>query len=232
MKFLRYGAVGAVVCAAATFTVPGEAGAMDDWVNGQPVFRSDYLRQEEKWEQQRESSRRPRKPFPALMQGGGRPPIAPEAPPIVDLTSSEAAGQIIIDSKRFRLLYTLPNGRAYEYPISVGREGFAWTGTEKITRIAAWPDWNPPAEMRQREPWLPKKMLGGVKNPLGAKALYLGNTLYRIHGTNDPRTIGRAASSGCFRMMNKHVLHLARLAGVGTTVRVVKSYGGAQTALR
>jgi lipoprotein-anchoring transpeptidase ErfK/SrfK len=142
----------------------------------------------------------------------------------VSLKKAERAGTIIIDTGGRRLYYVLPGNRAYEYPISVGREGFAWTGTENISRVAVWPDWNPPAEMRERQPGLPKTMTGGINNPLGAKALYLGNTLYRIHGTNDPRSIGRASSSGCFRMMNEHVTHLATMAGVGTQVRVVSHY--------
>ena len=112
------------------------------------------------------------------------------------------------------LYFILSPTEAYQYPISVGREGFSWTGTEVISRKQEWPDWHPPKEMIARDPRLPDKMTGGIKNPLGALALYLGNTLYRIHGTNDPKSIGRAASSGCFRMMNEHVLHLASLAGV------------------
>ena len=117
----------------------------------------------------------------------------------------------------------LPDKRAYRYPISVGREGFNWTGTETISRKQAWPDWYPPAEMRERDANLPEKMTGGLKNPLGAMALYLGNTLYRIHGTNDVKSIGQAQSSGCFRMLNAAVLHLASMAEVGTTVSVVAS---------
>jgi hypothetical protein len=105
----------------------------------------------------------------------------------------------------------------------VGREGFNWSGTETVSRKQAWPDWYPPAEMRERDPRLPEKMTGGLKNPLGAMALYLGNTLYRIHGTNDAKSIGRAASSGCFRMLNAHVLHLASITEIGTTVNVVPS---------
>jgi lipoprotein-anchoring transpeptidase ErfK/SrfK len=117
--------------------------------------------------------------------------------------------------------------KALSYPVSVGREGFSWTGTQRITRVANWPDWHPPAEMRQRDPRLPEKMTGGIRNPLGAKALYLGSTLYRIHGTSDARSIGRAASSGCFRMHNRHVVDLARRVGVGTKVVVIK--GGKHT---
>jgi lipoprotein-anchoring transpeptidase ErfK/SrfK len=158
--------------------------------------------------------------FPPLLEGGPRPNISPVAPQSVAFKGYET-GSIIIDTQNRALYYVLSATSAYRYPISVGREGFTWRGTEKISRVAAWPDWRPPAEMRQRDPRLPELMTGGVNNPLGAKALYLGNSLYRIHGTNDSRTIGYAASSGCFRMMNQHVMHLATLAGPGTTVRVL-----------
>jgi lipoprotein-anchoring transpeptidase ErfK/SrfK len=158
---------------------------------------------------------------PPVLDGGGRPSISPAAPPVVSFDSGSGAGTIIIDTRARALYYTLSATTAYRYPISVGRDGFTWTGTEKITRVASWPDWRPPAEMKERVPTLPDLMTGGVRNPLGAKALYLGNSLYRIHGTNDVATIGQAASSGCFRMTNANVLHLASLAGVGTTVRVL-----------
>jgi len=108
------------------------------------------------------------------------------------------------------------------YPIAVGREGFTWTGTEKVSKIVDWPDWLPPEEMRVRKPNLPLRMTGGIKNPLGVKAIYLGNTLYRIHGTNDAESIGEAASSGCFRMHNEHVVHLAKLIDATTTVHVLR----------
>ncbi|MGA7118320.1 MAG: L,D-transpeptidase [Hyphomicrobium sp.] len=163
----------------------------------------------------------PGQPFPAIMEGGGRPQIAGRAPPIVPFYTAEKPGTILIDNSKRRLYLVLDNDEAYEYPISVGRDGFTWTGTESISRVADWPDWHPPVEMRQRDPRLPEKMYGGIKNPLGVKALFLGNTLYRIHGTNDPKTIGYAASSGCFRMMNEHVVHLAALVNVGTTVKVM-----------
>jgi hypothetical protein len=159
---------------------------------------------------------------PVTRSGGARPSIAPLAPSVVAFHSNFAANSIVIDSQSRMLYYVLSPSEAYEYPISVGREGFSWTGTEVISRKQEWPDWHPPKEMIARDPRLPDKMTGGVKNPLGALALYLGNTLYRIHGTNEPKSIGRAASSGCFRMMNEHVLHLASLAGVGTPVTVVK----------
>lgn len=165
----------------------------------------------------------PRSPvqFPALLEGGARPDIAPRAPQTVAFRSGYSSGSIIIDTAGRSLYYVVSSSAAYKYPISVGREGFTWRGTEKISRVASWPDWHPPKEMRERDPRLPEKMTGGVNNPLGAKALYLGNSLYRIHGTNDSRSIGYAASSGCFRMMNHHVIHLSGLAGVGTTVHVL-----------
>jgi lipoprotein-anchoring transpeptidase ErfK/SrfK len=158
---------------------------------------------------------------PITRSGGGRPAIAPAAPPVVAFESNYAPNSIVIDSEGRALYYVLSTTEAYRYPISVGREGFSWTGTETISRKQAWPDWHPPKEMIARDRRLPDKMTGGLKNPLGAMALYLGNTLYRIHGTNDPKSIGHAASSGCFRMMNEHVLHLAGLANVGTQVTVV-----------
>lgn len=161
--------------------------------------------------------------FPRLMDGGPRPFISPKEPNRVALPNAEAPGTILIDTRARRLYYTLDTSTAFEYPISVGRDGFTWTGTESISRIAEWPDWHPPKEMLERDPRLPEKMTGGIKNPLGAVALYLGDTLYRIHGTNDPKTIGVAASSGCFRMLNAHAVHLASLAGVGTTVKVMPS---------
>lgn len=159
--------------------------------------------------------------FPAIMEGGPRPTIVGRAPPIVPFPNTEKAGTILIDNAARTLYLVLDDDEAYAYPISVGRDGFTWTGTETISRVADWPDWHPPVEMRQRDPRLPEKMFGGIKNPLGAKALFLGNSLYRIHGTNDPKTIGYAASSGCFRMMNEHVIHLAALVDVGTVVKVV-----------
>ena len=112
------------------------------------------------------------------------------------------------------------------YGIGVGRDGFRWKGQLKISREAEWPDWRPPAEMIERQPYLPRFMAGGAGNPLGARALYLGNTVYRIHGTNNDRSVGRANSSGCFRLTNEHVVHLASIAKVGAKVRVLQTYTG------
>jgi lipoprotein-anchoring transpeptidase ErfK/SrfK len=158
-----------------------------------------------------------------VREGGARPEIAPQAPAVVRFLYDYPINSIVIDTGGRKLYYVLPEGQAYEYNISVGREGFNWTGTETVSRKQTWPDWYPPAEMRERDPSLPEKMTGGLKNPLGAMALYLGNTLYRIHGTNEAKSIGRAASSGCFRMLNAHVLHLASITEIGTMVQVVAS---------
>lgn len=193
-----------------------------------PVWKSDIEREEREREAQREARRKNFGPtvYPKFMDGGDKPDIAPQKPPVVYLDNNEQPGTIIVDTGGRKLYYILPNKEAYAYPISVGRDGFTWTGTEKISRIVSWPSWTPPPEMRQRQPGLPITVSGGTINPLGAKALYLGNSIYRIHGTNNERSIGKASSSGCFRMMNEHVTHLATLAKVGTTVRVVSSYGG------
>jgi len=157
-----------------------------------------------------------------VTSGGPRPDVEPQAPSQVTYSSGQAAGTIVIDTAKRRLFLVQGPSTALSYPVSVGREGFTWSGTEKISRVADWPDWHPPAEMRERDPKLPTRMTGGIRNPLGAKALYLGNTLYRIHGSNDARSIGRAASSGCFRMHNSHVVDLARRVGVGTRVVVIR----------
>ena len=169
---------------------------------------------------------------PSSLTGGGQPHIAAVAPPKVSFPNSYGAGSIVIDTAGRRLYYVLSSSTAYRYPIAVGKQGFAWTGTEKISKKVAWPEWRPPVEMRARKPGLPEHMAGGIRNPLGAMALYLGNTLYRIHGTNDVKSIGTAASSGCIRMTNGNVMHLSSIAGVGTTVHVLRRLpaGTARTA--
>lgn len=159
----------------------------------------------------------------AVASGGPRPSIAAQSPKTVSFSGGYAAGSVVIDTAARKLYYVKGGGSAYVYPITVGKQGFAWSGTQKVSRIANWPDWTPPAEMRLRKPHLPLKMTGGINNPLGAKAIYLGSTLYRIHGTNDAGSIGTAASSGCIRMHNGHVVHLSRLVGTGTTVHVLRS---------
>ena len=132
--------------------------------------------------------------------------------------ATEAPGTIIIDTQG-RFLYLLQgNNRALRYGIGVGREGFQWSGLQKIARKQEWPDWRPPPEMIERQPYLPRFMAGGPGNPLGARAMYLGSTEYRIHGTNQPQTIGHAVSSGCFRLVNEDVIDLYDRVPVGTKV--------------
>ncbi len=139
---------------------------------------------------------------------------------VVDFSTDEKPGTIIISTRRKFLWYYKGNGKAIRYGIGVGRWGFKWSGTEKITRKATWPTWRPPQEMLEREPDLPKVMPGGPDNPLGARALYLGNTLYRIHGTAQPWTIGTAVSSGCIRLTNENIIDLYKHAQVGAKVIV------------
>ena len=134
--------------------------------------------------------------------------------------SSEPPGTIVVHTSERFLYVVQPNGRALRYGIGVGRDGFQWQGLLKITRKQEWPDWIPPAEMIERQPYLPRWMAGGPGNPLGARALYLGNTVYRIHGTNQPQTIGSAVSSGCFRLVNGDVIDLYERIPVGTKVIV------------
>ena len=130
-----------------------------------------------------------------------------------------------------QLYLVMANGKAMRYGIGVGREGFTWAGTQTITNKKEWPDWTPPEEMIQRQPYLPRFMAGGPGNPLGARAMYLGSTVYRIHGTNDPTTIGKHVSSGCIRLTNEDVSDLYSRVNVGTKV-VVLPMSGARTATR
>jgi lipoprotein-anchoring transpeptidase ErfK/SrfK len=151
---------------------------------------------------------------------------AKELPPqfrrqFVDYFTSEPAGTLIIDTPHTYLYLVLGRGKALRYGIGVGREGFTWSGTERISRMSEWPDWHPPKEMIERQPYLPRFMAGGEGNPLGARALYLGNTLYRIHGTNQPSTIGSFVSSGCIRLTNEDIEDLYSRVNVGTRVVVL-----------
>jgi len=140
---------------------------------------------------------------------------------VVNYASREAPGTIIIDTPNTYLYYVLGGGQAIRYGIGVGREGFTWSGVQTVTRKAEWPDWTPPAEMIARQPYLPRYMAGGPGNPLGARAMYLGGTIYRIHGTNAPHTIGTHVSSGCLRLTNEDVTDLYSRVNVGTKVIVL-----------
>jgi lipoprotein-anchoring transpeptidase ErfK/SrfK len=158
--------------------------------------------------------------------GGGPNFFGGRASPIARTTvmypSNYAPGTIVIDTAERRLYLVLGNGQALRYGIGVGRDGFRWSGTHRISAKKEWPGWTPPSQMLARRPDLPRHMNGGVENPLGARAMYLGSTLYRIHGSNEPETIGQAVSSGCFRMTNDDVTDLYNRVPVGTTV-VVKN---------
>jgi len=140
---------------------------------------------------------------------------------VVVYATREAPGTIVIDTPNTYLYLVLGNGKALRYGIGVGRQGFTWSGVETISRMAEWPDWYPPAEMIARQPYLPRFMAGGPGNPLGARALYLGNSEYRIHGTNDPTTIGHRVSSGCIRLTNADISDLYGRVREGTKVVVL-----------
>ena len=150
----------------------------------------------------------------------------------IEYGSKEPAGTIVIDTAHTYLYLVLGNGKAMSYGVGVGREGFTWNGAEKVSRMAEWPDWHPPEEMIERQPYLPRFMAGGEGNPLGARALYLGDTLYRIHGTNQPSTIGTFVSSGCIRLTNEDITDLYSRVRVGTRVVVLPGSppGSAQAA--
>ncbi|HSI40244.1 MAG TPA: L,D-transpeptidase [Xanthobacteraceae bacterium] len=142
-------------------------------------------------------------------------------PQTVDYPANDPPGTIIVDTGARFLYLVQDGGKALRYGVGVGRAGFEWTGVKRISRKREWPDWRPPREMLARRPDLPRHMPGGPDNPLGARALYLGSTLYRIHGSNEPHTIGMAVSSGCIRMRNEDVIDLYERVGVGTKVRVL-----------
>jgi lipoprotein-anchoring transpeptidase ErfK/SrfK len=160
---------------------------------------------------------------PANPDSAGEDSVLPERlrRAVVNFDTREAPGTIIIDTGNTYLYYVLGGGRAIRYGVGVGRQGFTWSGTQSIRRKAEWPDWYPPAEMVARQPYLPRFMAGGPGNPLGARAMYLGNSEYRIHGTNDPTTIGKFVSSGCIRLTNDDVKDLFNRVTIGTKVVVL-----------
>jgi lipoprotein-anchoring transpeptidase ErfK/SrfK len=200
----------------------GWGSGWSDW-DGRPQSRSQHYRRAARggfFEPREWRDSRPQ--GPAFRSGGVRPAIAPVEPRKIAFPSDYAVGSIVVDQKGRQLFLVVSPAEALRYRVSVGRQGFTWTGRQAISKVVNWPDWRPPEEMRERDPSLPEHMSGGLRNPLGAKALYLGKTLYRIHGTNNPRSIGRAVSSGCFRMLNGHIVDLASRVKVGTVVTVVE----------
>jgi len=144
---------------------------------------------------------------------------------VVDYPSAEAPGTVIIDTPHTYLYYVLGDGKAIRYGIGVGREGFTWSGVKAVVRKTEWPDWYPPPEMIARQPYLPRMVAGGPGNPLGARAMYIGGTEYRIHGTNDPTTIGKHVSSGCIRLTNEDVEDLYNRVQIGAKVIVLPQSG-------
>ncbi len=152
--------------------------------------------------------------------GGGASPIPRST---VMYPSNYAPGTVVVNTAERRLYLVLGGGQALRYGIGVGRDGFRWGGVHRITAKKEWPEWTPPSQMIARRPDLPRHMKGGIENPLGARAMYLGSTLYRIHGSNEPETIGQAVSSGCFRMTNDDVTDLYGRVSVGTTVVVLNN---------
>ncbi len=152
----------------------------------------------------------------------GRPQIASIPREIVDYDGKYAPGTILVNTAERRLYFVLPGKQAVRYGVGVGRPGFEWAGTKTISNKREWPDWRPPAQMLKRRPDLPRYMPGGEDNPLGARAMYLGSSLYRIHGSNEPETIGQAVSSGCIRMTNDDVTDLYERVKVGTKVVVLR----------
>jgi lipoprotein-anchoring transpeptidase ErfK/SrfK len=159
-------------------------------------------------------------------EGDGSTAVLPERlrRTTVAYNTIEAPGTVIIDTGNTALYYVLGQGKAIRYGVGVGREGFTWSGVQTISRKAEWPDWYPPAEMIARQPYLPRFVAGGPGNPLGARAMYLGSSQYRIHGTNDPTTIGKFVSSGCIRLTNEDVADLFSRVNVGTKVVVLPKH--------
>jgi lipoprotein-anchoring transpeptidase ErfK/SrfK len=151
---------------------------------------------------------------------------------VVDYPSREAPGTVIVDTPHTFLYYVLGNGKAVRYGIGVGRDGYTWSGVKSIIRKTEWPDWYPPADMVKRQPYLPRMVAGGSGNPLGARAMYIGGTEYRIHGTNDPSSIGKHMSSGCIRMTNDNAIDLFNRVSVGSKVIVLPMTGAPAQAVQ
>lgn len=159
---------------------------------------------------------------PSTAVSDGRPLASPIPRETVSYNGPYAPGSILISTSERRLYFVLPDHQAIKYGVGVGRPGFTWAGVSHIANKREWPDWTPPAQMLKRRPDLPRHMAGGIDNPLGARAMYIAGTLYRIHGSNEPDTIGQAVSSGCIRMTNDDVTDLYEHAKVGATVVVMR----------
>jgi len=193
-----------LACAAAAFATPAAANYAFDPVTREPIYYDPFQRQQ------------------AYRPQAHRPQARASYRSIVSYGGEHEPGTVVVSTRERRLYYVLPDGKAVRYAVGVGRQGFQWSGTETITMKREWPDWRPPAAMLRRRPDLPRYMSGGVNNPLGARALYLGTSEYRIHGSNEPWTMGQAVSSGCIRMTNADVSDLYKRVAVGTKVVVLR----------
>ena len=212
-----------LVCSVATFATPATAFFNVDPVTGQVVwgnqqgsYQTAYSQQQYQQQNYGYGYQNEQQPQDAF-----RPQATPIPREVVEFNGRYSPGTIVISTDERRLFYVLGNGRAIAYGVGVGRPGFAWSGTKTVSMKREWPDWRPPAEMLKRRPDLPRYMAGGPDNPLGARAMYLGTSLYRIHGSNEPETIGQAVSSGCIRMTNEDVVDLYNRVKVGTRVVVL-----------
>ncbi len=189
----------AMLAAAVLALSCGQATAGDDMVGGSAI---DFIKMNLKFD--------------------GRPQASAIPREVVSFDERHTPGTIIVNAKERRLYFVLPEGKAIRYGVGVGRPGFEWAGAHAISRKSEWPSWTPPAQMIKRRPDLPRYMAGGPENPMGARAMYLGSSLYRIHGSNEPDTIGQAVSSGCIRMTNDDVMDLYERAKVGAKVVVMR----------
>jgi len=160
--------------------------------------------------------------YPPGQSSEGRPLVSPIPRETVTFVGPYPVGAIVVNTSERRLYYVLPGHEAIKYGVGVGRPGFTWAGVSRIANKREWPDWTPPAQMLKRRPDLPRHMEGGIDNPLGARAMYIAGTLFRIHGSNEPDTIGQAVSSGCIRMTNDDVIDLYGRARIGTPVIVLR----------
>lgn len=232
------GATAILVTSLAGLAITGSAQAQSAYSYTQP--HSSYTRQ---YLSSQYSYAQPRYPMAAIDRVAPAEPMIEEKPAdstlvppelrrtMVNYSGKEAPGTIIIDTPNTYLYYALGNGKAIRYGIGVGRDGYRWSGTKSVVRKQEWPDWHPPAEMIARQPYLPRFVAGGKTNPLGARAIYIGGTLYRIHGTNAPQTIGKQVSSGCIRMLNEDVIDLYSRVSVGAKVVVLPDNGRRKVAV-
>ena len=193
-----------LACAAAAFATPAAANYGYDPLTREFIPYDPFYRQQ------------------AYRPQAHRPQARASYRSTVSYTGEHEPGTVVVSTRERRLYYVLPDGKAVRYAVGVGRQGFQWSGTETVTMKREWPDWRPPKAMLRRRPDLPRYMSGGVSNPLGARALYLGTSEYRIHGSNEPWTMGQAVSSGCIRMTNADVSDLYKRVAVGTKVVVLR----------